>query len=95
METTLTPEQAAAICRHMNDDHADSIAGYARAYAGVEGVDAARMLALDADAMDLRIEVRGEHVVKRIAFDHALRDTDDARRTLIAMAQATGSGAQH
>jgi putative heme iron utilization protein len=87
MESTLDAEQAAAICAHMNDDHADAVAGYARTYGSIADVVAAEMVSLDSAAMELAVTTTGERIVTRIAFDHLLRDTDDARTTLIAMAR--------
>lgn len=91
MERALTPEAAAAICRHMNDDHADAIAGYARTFGGVDDVSAAEMLSLDAAAMELGVERPSGKVVCRIVFDHPLTDSADARDTLIAMAKQSAS----
>lgn len=87
MEPAFTADAALAICRHMNDDHADAIAAYARAFGGVPQVASARMTALDAHGMDLGIDTGGAHVATRVAFDHELQDADDARETLIALAR--------
>jgi len=87
MDGTLTAEQAAAICAHMNDDHADAIAAYARVYGKIAQVEAAKMLTIDAHAMELAIETGKARITTRIIFDHVLRDSADARDTLIAMAR--------
>ncbi len=71
----------------MNDDHADAVAAYARSYGAIADVVAAQMLDLDSGSMELRVTTAGGQLVTRIAFDHNLRDTDDARETLIAMAR--------
>ena len=94
MQTSLSTEAAANICRHMNDDHADAVAAYARSYGNVADADAAQILALDAHAMQLEVTSGGERRSVRIAFDHVLADSDDARTTLIAMARKAASPAQ-
>lgn len=93
MESQLSCEAAAAICKHMNDDHADAIAAYARAYGNVAQVTSAEMLALDSNAMELRVDTGDERVITRIVFDHVLTDTNDARATLIAMAREASPSA--
>jgi len=87
MNARLSSDAAAAICSHMNEDHADAIAAYARVYGNIAGVTAAEMLAIDDHAMELRVQTVSDTVVTRIAFDHVLQDAVDARTTLIAMAQ--------
>ena len=83
----LSAQAAAAICQHMNEDHADAIADYARAYADLAGVTAAQIVAFDGQGMNLAVECGTERTTAHIAFDHELRDSDDARATLIAMAK--------
>jgi putative heme iron utilization protein len=87
MESTFSADSAAAICKHMNEDHADAIAAYARTFGNIEHVQTAEMLALDAQAMQLGVETGNERILARIAFDHVLADKDDARDTLIRMAK--------
>lgn len=81
----LDPAATAAICAHMNDDHADAIVAYAHHYAGATTVTQATMLSLDTQGMDLA--TNGPDPTIRITFDHELKDAADARDTLIAMAQ--------
>jgi putative heme iron utilization protein len=87
METTLTPEAGDAICRHMNDDHADAIVAYARVFGKVAGAQSATMRCITGTAMELAVETATGPVLTRIAFDHVLADGADARDTLIAMAR--------
>ncbi len=93
MSLSFPPQAAAMICEHMNDDHADAVAGYARRFAKLEGVVAARMAGIDAHGMDLDVDAGGETVRARIAFERPLRDADEARDTLIAMARSDAEGA--
>lgn len=69
----------------MNDDHADAVVIYAKAFGGVTDASAAEMLSIDAQGMDLTAQVNGEAVPVRIQFDHVLADAEDAHQTLIAM----------
>jgi putative heme iron utilization protein len=69
------------ICKHMNDDHAEAVLAYARHYGGAVTARNARLLAVVPDAM--RLEVDGS--VLEVPFDHTLRDSEDAHRTLVAM----------
>ncbi|MBE9214648.1 DUF2470 domain-containing protein [Plectonema cf. radiosum LEGE 06105] len=73
------------ICKHMNEDHAEAVALYAKAYGDLEDVAAAQMLSIDAEGMNLQAEVNGEAVPVRIPFDHTLENAEDAHHTLIAM----------
>ncbi|MFS8815158.1 DUF2470 domain-containing protein [Synechococcus sp. R60.4] len=85
MGDPLTPQVSERICKHMNEDHADALALYARVFGQVEGVTQARMQAIDSEGMDLQVEVDGTIQTLRISFDHPLKDSEDAHHTLIAM----------
>jgi putative heme iron utilization protein len=89
MQSPLTADETAAICRLMNEDHADAIA----AYGDLADVESAEMLALDCHAMELGVETAGGRILTRISFDHVLADKHDARDTLIAMARRAMEGA--
>ena len=80
----LTSAVSDRICKHMNDDHAEAVLAYARHYGGVEAPQQARMVAVRPEAMEL--EVDGQRL--DVAFDHALSDSEDAHRTLVAMLRA-------
>jgi putative heme iron utilization protein len=83
----LTPAVSDRICSHMNDDHADAVLTYARHYGGLQDARTARMLRVQAEAMEL--EVDGQRV--QIGFDHPLCDSEDAHRTLVAMLRAAAA----
>ncbi|MEH1783325.1 DUF2470 domain-containing protein [Nostoc sp.] len=85
MSKDFSTEISSRICKHMNDDHADAVVIYAKAFGGVTDVSAAEMLSIDAQGMDLAAQVNGEAVPVRIQFDHVLADAEDAHQTLIAM----------
>ncbi|MEH2082133.1 MAG: DUF2470 domain-containing protein [Nostoc sp.] len=85
MSNAFSAEISSRICKHMNDDHADAVVIYAKAFGGVTDAIAAEMLSIDAQGMDLTVQVNGEAVPVRIQFDHVLVDAEDAHQTLITM----------
>ncbi|MEH1827752.1 MAG: DUF2470 domain-containing protein [Nostoc sp.] len=85
MSQDFSTEISSRICKHMNDDHADAVVIYAKAFGGITDASAAEMLSIDAQGMDLTAQVNGEAVPVRIQFDHVLADAEDAHQTLIAM----------
>ncbi len=80
----LTASVSDRICRHMNNDHAEAVADFARHYGGVESTEGAVMTRVTPEAMVL--EVAGSSV--SVPFDHTLSDSEDAHRTLVAMLRA-------
>jgi putative heme iron utilization protein len=91
MADPLTPAVSERICKHMNEDHAEAIALYATVFGQVDQVDAARMLRIDPQGMDLAIEIDGGEQTVRIDFDHTLSDSEDAHQTLISMVRQARS----
>jgi len=69
----------------MNEDHADAVVLYAKAYGNLENATAAKMLSIDAEGMNLQAQADGEEVPLRIQFDHTLANAEDAHHTLIDM----------
>ena len=85
MTDSFSPEISDRICAHMNEDHADAVALYARVFGGAAYAIAARMKKIDAQGMDLTVETATETTPLRIAFSHELKDAEDAHHTLIDM----------
>lgn len=81
----ITSEVSDRICKHMNDDHADAVLLYVKAFGGSQTATAATMKAIDAEGMDLEAQVADQTVPVRIAFDHSLKDAKDAHHTLVEM----------
>ena len=75
---------APGILTHMNQDHADALQLYCRAYAGLEA-DEATMLSVD--RLGFRVRVRtGERVRGvRLAFPREIRTAQEARTVLVEM----------
>jgi putative heme iron utilization protein len=71
-------EQESRIVEHMNNDHPDSLAHYALGQPAV-------MAGIDAEGFDLLVRDRR----LRLEFDAPVRDMDQARQALIAMAKKT------
>jgi putative heme iron utilization protein len=85
MSDPFTPEVSARICKHMNEDHADAILLYAKAFGQVSEATAAQLVQIDAVGMDLAVQKAEATEPVRILFDHELKDSEDAHQTLIAM----------
>jgi len=85
MADLLTPAISDRICKHMNEDHADAIALYAKVYGNQPETETAQMLSIDATGMNLSIQIQEKNDTLRIGFDHTLTDSEDAHQTLIAM----------
>lgn len=85
MSDAFSSEISDRICKHMNDDHADAVALYAKAFGNEPDAAAAQMLKIDAQGMDLAVQVNGANKPVRIAFDHELQNAEDAHHTLIEM----------
>lgn len=74
---------------HMNADHLDAIAGYARHYAK-SSADGWTITGIDVDGLDL---ARGDEV-QRIFFDSPLEDARQMRNVLVEMARKARAGAE-
>lgn len=85
MTNNFTTEISDRICKHMNEDHADAVLLYAKAFGETVEATSAEMLKIDAQGMDLLVQNQAEATPVRITFDHELRDAEDAHHTLIDM----------
>ncbi|MBP0016222.1 MAG: DUF2470 domain-containing protein [Cyanobacteria bacterium SBLK] len=91
MADPITPEVSDRICKHMNKDHADAIALYARFFGNTPEATAAQMLAIDSQGMNLTVRAEGKETTLRIAFDRTLADAKDAHHTLVDMLEKARS----
>jgi putative heme iron utilization protein len=73
----------ADIVQHMNDDHQDAIAAYARGLLGLAG-DGWRLTGVDPEGCDLR---RGQQTA-RLTFGGTVIDAEGARAELVRLARA-------
>lgn len=85
MGEAITAAVSDRICKHMNDDHADSIVIYAEVYGQVKNVASARMLSIDAEGMDLVAQVNGSDQPVRVQFEKPLADAKEAHVVLVEM----------
>jgi putative heme iron utilization protein len=85
MSEAFSTEISARICKHMNEDHANAIALYAQTFGKSPNTEAAQLLSIDAQGMNLSAEIKGSSIPIRIEFDHQLKDAEDAHHTLIDM----------
>ena len=85
MSEQFSPEVSDRICKHMNEDHANAVAIYAQTYGNSPDTEAAQMVSIDAQGMNLMAQINGASVPVRIEFAHVLNDAEDAHHTLIAM----------
>ena len=91
MSEAFSPEISDRICKHMNEDHAEAIALYAKTFGNTPNTETAQLLSIDEEGMNLMTQVNGTSVPLRIKFDRALKDAEDAHHTLIEMVkQARG-----
>jgi putative heme iron utilization protein len=75
---------AASIVEHMNRDHSDALAAYARHFAG-EAADEATMVAVDRLGFKLRLRHGDRLHSVRIAFSREVTTAQQSREVLIAM----------
>jgi|SRR4028119_1009570 putative heme iron utilization protein len=85
MSEPFSQEVSQRICKHMNEDHAEAVSLYAQIFGNSPNTEAAEMVSIDAQGMNLIAKVKGESVPLRIEFEHVLKDSEDAHHTLIAM----------
>ncbi|MCM1982767.1 DUF2470 domain-containing protein [Lyngbya confervoides] len=85
MADPLTPAVSDRICKHMNEDHADAIALYAKHFGAVESSTGAILERIDAEGMDILVQQQDQAQTIRIPFERPLADSEEAHQVLIAM----------
>ncbi len=79
----ISSEVSRRICLHMNKDHNTSLYKYAVKFGGMADPTEVEMVEINEKLMVLNVD--GEKV--EILFDHILKDSTDAHKTLVAMAK--------
>ena len=74
------------IITHMNEDHADAVLLYVKAFAQRSRASSARMTGIDENGMDIQYTQEGAEKTCRVDFEQPLGDAGEARRVLVAMA---------
>lgn len=87
-QPTLSAAQSADIVAHMNDDHAEAVLLYAKAFGALPRATAATMTTIDETGMDLEVSCGNKSTRVRIAFDQSVQTPGGARRLLVDMAAA-------
>jgi putative heme iron utilization protein len=85
-------DAAGGIVSHMNQDHADALVAYARAFAGVEA-DEATMVAVDRLGFKLRVTHGERRHSVRISFPREVTTAADSRTILVEMLRQARSQA--
>lgn len=85
MSDPITPAISDRICKHMNEDHSEAIALYAKVYGNALQTETAIMDSIDPQGMNISAQIAGQAVPVRVEFDHTLKDAEDAHHTLVAM----------
>ena len=80
----LRPEQT-SILEHMNNDHADSLVVYAKAFGGVPDATGGTMLTCDRYGFDLLIEAPSGKQAVRIPFGAATDTPEAVRNSMIRL----------
>ena len=80
-ENSINSSVSERICKHMNKDHNDAVISYAKHYGQIDKIKTATMIRITPESMEL--EVDGKPL--DIRFDHILKDSEDAHKTLVEM----------
>src|SRR5690606_32075683 len=78
-------DSADGICAHMNEDHADALPVYVRAYTNLGDVDQVTMTGIDRYGFELSAVTADGPRPVRIAFAAPVRDPEGARRELVGL----------
>ena len=78
---------AEAIRTHLDEDHADVLLDYAKAYAGLTDATAARTSGVDRYGVTLWVTTPAGGRTARIAFDEPAATVDDVRTATVNLAQ--------
>tara|TARA_Y100001968_G_scaffold261607_1_gene249526 strand:+ start:152 stop:424 length:273 start_codon:yes stop_codon:yes gene_type:complete len=84
----LSSDVSSRICQHMNSDHKDALVQYAIHYGEIDTCKEVTMTKLTSKYLELDVDRK----LIRINFDHSLKDSQDAHKTLVAMMKALPKG---
>jgi heme oxygenase (biliverdin-IX-beta and delta-forming) len=80
----IAPE-AAAILEHMNQDHADALPLYCRAFTELQGVSHVTMTGIDRLGFEMSVTTPSGTQTVRLPFSAPIADKTDARKSLVAL----------
>lgn len=73
------------IITHMNEDHADAVLLYARAFAARLDATSAQLIGFDETGMDIDCIENGQSSRCRVDFNQPLNNAGEARQVLVEM----------
>lgn len=76
---------ARAILEHMNQDHADALPAYCRAFASLGEIDKAEMTSIDRLGFEMSVVSGASTRTVRLAFHEPIASKTDARRALVGL----------
>ena len=79
---------AQGMLEHMNDDHADALVAYARAFTRASEASEVTMTGIDRYGFDMSVVTERGRRPARIAFGELVEDPTAARKALVAMVKA-------
>ena len=80
-------DAAAAIVKHMSEDHEQNLVDYAHAFAGLRWAESCAMTSIDRFGFDMFCRGQGKAEMTRLVFDAPLTDPQQVRPVLVALAQ--------
>ncbi|MFG2012102.1 DUF2470 domain-containing protein [Micromonospora sp. NPDC048868] len=85
MTAPFGADVVAAVCRHMNDDHAADSLLICRTLGGQPAATRARATGLDAEGMEFAVTVDDIEVPVRVPFAHRLSERAQIRQEVVRM----------
>lgn len=79
---------AAGIIAHMNDDHADAMPLYCRAFSKAKDIEVATMTSIDRYGFEMSAQTDSGPRPVRLAFSQPISSVDEARKALVSLLQA-------
>ena len=78
---------ADGIIAHMNDDHADAMPLYCRAFSRAQDIEVATMTSIDRYGFEMSAQTQGGPRPIRLAFPEPISTRDEARKALVSLLQ--------
>ena len=83
------PQEIQSIVEHMNEDHADAVLSYARAFTSFDTITAATMHSIDASGIDIECSHVSGQSKARIPFAAPLSSSGEARTALVDLVKTS------
>lgn len=89
MADFLTDDVVAAVCSHMNDDHADDNVVIVRGVGGCPTARAATMVGMDLDGIDFDVVTDEGPATVRVPFAGSVEDRAQIRTEVVRLFEAS------